>query len=237
MHFNAQRLTGLVFAHLVPDYVFQTSGITARKSKSIKGVAIHELIVIVSTAAVLSIYGWGGLLLSIVIAASHFIIDSLKMLTGKYFKRFNTVHFLLDQILHVSFILLCSSFFRGRPLQSFKINFNYFAVLDYFIIITYFSTVFSKTILFDIFNKKLSRIDFFIRGERIFDFMIILLVTMTFLINTFIGVAVLLAAAVVFYLIEAKKFNYSLIQLTVKAVVYLTIAVSSGFLLSGVIIK
>lgn len=235
MHFNTQLFTVLLFAHLLPDYVLQTSRITARKSKSIKGVAIHELIVIISTAAVLSIYGWGGLLLSIVIAASHFIIDSLKMLTGKFFKRFNTVHFLLDQILHVSVILLCSSFFTARPLQ--EINFNYFAVLDYFIIITYFSTVFSKTILFNIFREKLSHIDFFIRGERTFDFALILVVTIAFLINTIIGAAVLLAAVVVFYIIEAKKFNYSLIQLTTKAFVYLITAVSFRFLLSGFFIK
>jgi hypothetical protein len=51
MHIDAQLFTVLLFAHLLSDYVLQTSQITAMKSKSIKGVAVHELIVIVSTAA------------------------------------------------------------------------------------------------------------------------------------------------------------------------------------------
>jgi hypothetical protein len=78
---------------------------------------------------------------------------------------------------------------------------------------------------------------FFIRGERIVDSALILAVTIAFLINTAIGMAALIITAVVFYLIEAKKFNYSFIQLTAKAIVYVIIALSFRFLLSGIRMK
>jgi hypothetical protein len=221
MRLNTEFLMILIFAHLMSDYVFQTSKIAEEKAKSFRGVIIHEIVVFLVSTIVLSIYGLIGFLLSVIVSISHLAIDYTKMKVGKLIK-FKIVEFLIDQILHLGVIFLCEYLFRslvGDPIL--KVHFVGF--INYSLLITFMATVIVKTTLADIYRVGPRNSDFFIKYERLFDCLIVLIVAYSF-VNFLARIITLILAIVLFYFVETKYFSYSKHQIFLKAVLYIFFA-------------
>jgi len=219
----------LIFTHLMADYVFQTSKIAENKAKSFRGLVIHEIVVLLVSTIILSIYGLIGFLVAVIISISHFAIDYVKMKTSKFF-RFQTVNYLIDQMLHFGVIILCEYLFRSvvnEPIFELK----HVGFLDYVLIITFMATVIVKVVLADTNRFKPQNEGFFLKYERIFDCLIILVVVLTFF-NTLVGIITLILGIVVFYVAEIKYFKYSKNQILLKTVLYLIIAIAFRFLVN-----
>lgn len=231
MHLDLTLLMVLIFAHLLSDYVFQTSKIAMMKAMNIKGVIIHEVVVASISLIVMSSYGLRGLLIGLIVSSIHFAIDMLKLKTGKYFKRINTVQFLLDQIMHVSGIVICCLLFDGIK-SLIDINLQYVCLVNYVLIITYFSTVLSKTVILDAFNNSLVNKSFFIKFERIFDSAVVLSIAAAFFYSMVVGYISVLIVGAIFYLVGAKKFKYTFIQLLTKVIVYIITSMCFRFLIN-----
>lgn len=215
---NTDFLMSLIFAHLIGDYVFQTSRLAKNKANSIRGIIKHGIVVLCTNIIILGNYGLIGELAAILTSSFHFFIDYIKMRTKKYCK-FDTVHNLIDQISHFIVLISCDYCFRNLVPDPL-INIKYIGALNYLILITYVSTVIAKTILYDTYENNSLSSDFFIKYERLFDCLIILIVVFAF-INIFLGIVFLSLAAIVFYFIQTKYFKYSTKQTILKAVIYL----------------
>lgn len=227
---NTIFLMSLVFAHLMGDFVFQTSKLAKNKEKSIRGIIRHVIIVLIVNIAVLSNFSLFGVVAAVLIAISHFIIDYVKRVT-KVCCKCTTIHNLADQVLHFLFIFICFFYFKdmvGAPI----INIKYIGVLNYIILITFVSTVFAKTIICDISQVKQLSCEFFLEYERVFDCLIIIIVTFAF-VDIIKGIALLIIATAIFYVTQKKFFRYSPNQIIIKAVVYLIFACTFRFLACG----
>ena len=92
-----ETLTALIFAHVLADFLFQTNGMIAHKSKP--GVLLlHAGIVLLTAAGALG--QWDALPL-FVLAVAHLVIDAIKV-WGKFT---SLTAFLLDQTAHLATIL------------------------------------------------------------------------------------------------------------------------------------
>jgi len=229
MGLNTEFLMILIFAHLMADYVFQSSKIADNKAKSFRGIVIHEIIVLLVSTIILSIYGLIGFLVAAIISISHLAIDYTKMKTSKFF-RFQTVSYLIDQMLHFGVIILCEYLFRSKVNEPI-IKFEYAGLLNYILIITFMATVIVKVVLNDIYGDNSLTHNFFIKYERLYDCLIILIVALSFF-NTLAGIITLVIAIAVFYFAEVKYFKYSKYQIIFKAALYLIIASAFRFLVN-----
>ncbi len=224
---NTIFLMSLVFAHLMGDFVFQTSKLAENKEKSIRGIIQHVIIVLIVNIVVLSNFGLFGVVAAVLISISHFIIDYLKRVT-KGRCRYTTIHNLADQMLHFLFIFICYFYFKDMARETI-INIKYISILNYIILITFVSTVFAKTVLCDISQMKNLSCDFFLKYERAFDFLIIIIVTFAFA-DIITGIALLIIATAIFFVTQNKFFRYSSKQIIIKAAVYLIFACIFRFL-------
>ncbi|PYG85810.1 uncharacterized protein DUF3307 [Ruminiclostridium sufflavum DSM 19573] len=223
---NTDFLMLLIFAHLMGDYVLQTSNIAKKKAKSARGIVTHGIIVFFASAVFLGNYGLIGEMAAITISIIHFAIDYAKMKTKKYCKH-ESIHNIADQMLHLLVIIICYLFFKDM-LEEPVIKLKYIGMCNYLIIITYVSTVITKNILCDICEKR-PQCNFFLKYERIFDFFIVLIAVLSFF-NVLTGAAVSAIAATAFYLAETKYFKYSPRQAVLKAVIYIAFACVFRFL-------
>lgn len=89
----------LLLAHLVSDFLLQPVSLL-KKKKRIPGLAIHSLIN--GAVTYLFLADWSGWLVPVIITASHFLIDFGK----QRLKRRTSLIFLLDQVLHITVIVL-----------------------------------------------------------------------------------------------------------------------------------
>lgn len=87
----------LLLAHLIADFPLQTNWIFAMKLKSSKGIALHVFIHLIVTALLIK-EPVTVLPLFIILAATHFLIDWLKL---RYPTERQVPGFLLDQLLHL----------------------------------------------------------------------------------------------------------------------------------------
>ncbi len=94
-------LVKFLIAHLLADFVFQTAGMVKNKRWFSVHMFMHVGVVFLATG-LLSNY-W---LPSLVIAVIHYGIDGSKMLLQKRFSEHTLRFFLLDQLAHVSVILV-----------------------------------------------------------------------------------------------------------------------------------
>lgn len=95
-----QLLMCLFLAHLVGDFLLQTSSLAKKKQKSAWMMALHSLIN--GAVSYLLLANWTIWLVPLIITVSHFLIDFAK----SRFKKDSLWLFLADQVLHLSIILL-----------------------------------------------------------------------------------------------------------------------------------
>lgn len=94
----------MFLAHLVGDYVLQWDALAQWKSREMKGVIVHSLILFLVTALFAFAFDptwWSGVLL---IGVSHFVIDAMQFYVK--FPVSPLVRFIFDQTLHFIFIIL-----------------------------------------------------------------------------------------------------------------------------------
>jgi len=219
----------LICTHLMADYVFQTSKIALNKSKSLRGVVIHGIIVLLVSTIILSIYGLIGVLIAGIISVIHFTIDYTKMKARKYL-RFGIVYYLIDQTLHLGVIIVCEYWFRSVVDEPI-IQLRHVGVLNYAIIITLMATVITNMVLTDIYGDGLFTRGVFIKNERIFDSLLIILVAIAFN-NTFVGIITLAMASVGFVFTGIRYFKYSRYQMVFKLMTFLVIGSAFRFLVN-----
>jgi hypothetical protein len=100
-----QLTLSLLLAHLVGDFLLQTSSLAKMKKKSLRMMVLHSLIN--GAAAYLFLASWRAWLVPLIISVSHFLIDFAK----SRFKKDSLWLFLADQALHVSIMLLFVVFY------------------------------------------------------------------------------------------------------------------------------
>lgn len=227
MKLNLEFLMLIILAHLIADYVFQTSKMAQNKAKNIKGVFKHGMVVSVVNALILSVYGIKGLLISAVVSVSHIIIDYLKLRTMKWVKLF-TIQFIIDQAIHLIVIFICAYEFGiwvGEPVIGLK----YIEEINYFFIVTFFATIFVKIFMSDVYGNRVYDDGFFKRNERPSDLLVLILLSQA-LFNT-INEVMLLIILPVFCFIQHRCFKFSKDQILFKCVIYFIIAVGFRFII------
>ncbi len=93
----------LYLGHLFGDYVLQTSWIAANKPKMKRVLLIHVFLVYLSQMFFLAGKGflWKGFLVSTIIAALHYVIDTVKIKT----KSNSWKGYVIDQVFHLLTVL------------------------------------------------------------------------------------------------------------------------------------
>lgn len=94
----------MLLAHLVGDYVLQWDGLAQWKSRELRGVLVHSVILAGVTAAFalpINPDWWIGIL---IISISHLVIDALQFFLRPAISPL--VRFIIDQIAHFFFIIL-----------------------------------------------------------------------------------------------------------------------------------
>lgn len=101
MEITALILLYLIIGHLVGDFFLQPSGLVAYKQKSIYGILLHALIILIAQSLLLLPYLNSFKVASILIGIGvlHFAIDYAKIKIKKW-KELPIIPFLLDQITH-----------------------------------------------------------------------------------------------------------------------------------------
>lgn len=116
--FTAQQgnlLVRLLLAHLLADFVFQTKFMLADKKWLSKGMGAH--IATVGLATFLFSLDWQ---ITLIVAFSHWIMDSLKIQWQQTKEKEQKALFFLDQAVHVGVILLVWVFRCGNGKEFFR---------------------------------------------------------------------------------------------------------------------
>jgi|WetSurMetagenome_2_1015567.scaffolds.fasta_scaffold69639_3 hypothetical protein len=101
----SQLMISLFLAHLVGDFLLQTSSLAKKKRKSVWMMALHSFIN--GAVSYLFLANWTTWLVPLIITVSHFVID----FTKSRFKKDSLWLFLGDQALHLSVVLLLVVFY------------------------------------------------------------------------------------------------------------------------------
>jgi len=124
-----------LLAHLIADFLLQPKKLIEWKYKSWKGTAMHAFIhLLVMIVIVLPVaYSINGFVAILLLAASHFLIDLSKIeYQGRWKGYF--LSFVVDQIVHLTFILLAAFFAgisgHGEP-PLFKLFHDFFGFDDF----------------------------------------------------------------------------------------------------------
>jgi len=97
-------IIAMFLAHLVGDYVLQWDALAQWKSRELRGVIVHSVVLFAVTALFalwIDSGWWAGVLL---ISVSHFTVDAGQFLFRPTISPL--LRFLIDQLLHLFFILL-----------------------------------------------------------------------------------------------------------------------------------
>lgn len=98
-------LIKLFLAHLIGDFVFQSKkSIKQKEKKKLKSSVLYIHIIIHFIILVLLLWDFSLWPIIVMITVSHFIIDALKLVFQK--QKTRRLWFFLDQLLHISMILL-----------------------------------------------------------------------------------------------------------------------------------
>lgn len=108
--------------HILGDFYFQSNALSEKKQNEYKYVAFHGFIYLMSSLACVILYWSVPLMITvIVLAVSHFIIDSAKFIYINK-KGHNTRIYILDQLIHIIIVAVAASFLGGtgfelKPIQ------------------------------------------------------------------------------------------------------------------------
>ncbi|MCK4533056.1 DUF3307 domain-containing protein [bacterium] len=131
----------LILAHLLADFTLQTNRIAEKKSKDLFGVFIHSFIFLILSLSLSVGFLGKNWIYIVIIALSHFFIDTLRMIGIKKYKQTdNVLFFILDQVFHLSIIFLvwkCCLVFSAPLLRE-----RWVIILSLYIIATHFATIF-----------------------------------------------------------------------------------------------
>lgn len=158
----------LLIAHLIGDFFLQPTSLVDKKKNSIKGLIIHTSIYTLIVLFVLVLFGnvWEIIFWSVLIFASHFGIDYLRIKATKRWKN-NTLSFwgfIADQVMHIVLIVIISLVIKsnlnsiGNAIYNipFLRDLDLNKALDYclaFLIVLTPASVFIKHFFNYIFNK------------------------------------------------------------------------------------
>lgn len=99
----------LLVTHILGDFYLQSETLAKRKETAFRYVSLHGLIYLLcSVLCAVPLWSWPLLLVQVCLAASHFLVDSIKFLLTKN-KPQNAAVFTLDQIIHLLLIASASS--------------------------------------------------------------------------------------------------------------------------------
>lgn len=100
----------LIVAHFLADFTFQPADLALKKTEKFSFLFIHSVIYVatLSIAIFLFLDFSSAILLNIVIAVSHFLIDWVRKTLDRKFRKKAVffISFLVDQILHISILVL-----------------------------------------------------------------------------------------------------------------------------------
>lgn len=108
-------LVKLLLAQFISDFVLQTNRMVENKRWFSKSMLLHIVIVYVTTALLSGWWEW-----SLLIAASHWLIDSIKIELTKRQAYSGMVLFTGDQLLHVAVIILVWAYTQDAWLELAK---------------------------------------------------------------------------------------------------------------------
>lgn len=95
----------LLFAHVVGDFLCQTdSYCLAKQEKGVHSWHSYVHAIIITLLSWLALGGWSYWWIALIIGASHWCVDLMK-------REDNFISFVIDQVLHVLILLLCSLVF------------------------------------------------------------------------------------------------------------------------------
>jgi hypothetical protein len=106
----------LLFAHMLADYTLQTNWLIVRKGQSWDGLALHGLMVFVTSVLVLYRYLDILLIPLIILSLIHTFQDWVKIYTGPRIKIHPFIPYMIDQLCHYIAIIIMQSLF-GSQLQ------------------------------------------------------------------------------------------------------------------------
>lgn len=215
-----------LFSHFTGDFVFQTDKIAYLKSKGVKGLLIHSLVVTAIQIACMSLFGFKGIIAAFLAGCVHFFIDWLKSSTNNSFSRFQALFFIIDQALHILVLLGFSMLFASDIPSGTSIT-VYAKYGIAFITSTYIASVYVKILLRDLF-PPLKNEAFFKAGERITDMLFGLAAAGVVLVSNIVYLPLILCQAVVYYIVQKRIFKYSLLIIIIKFVTLLVFAVISA---------
>lgn len=226
---NKEFFTLFVLAHLIGDYVLQTNHIAKIKAEGFKGVAIHTLLVGLAQLCLLSFFGIGGIVAALVGAGIHFLIDCLKIILSKSFKKRELLLYLADQLLHLLVIMLLTFVFA--PAESGGESYLPYARLFIaFIVLFYTSTVTAKTVVRNFFPEMVN-CSFFEKNERWSDALVGGLLYASFVIHPVLAIFASVIGAFVYCRIQKSVYRYRLqVSLAKYATLVLFVLLAAFFL-------
>ncbi|WFD10529.1 DUF3307 domain-containing protein [Tepidibacter hydrothermalis] len=219
---NVSFFLVFILGHLVGDFVLQTNKVAIMKSTSKKGVFIHSLIVFVSQAVLLSIYGINGIIASLLNFIIHYSIDSLKENINKHIKKYKFIIFVLDQIIHIVGIYILSLNF-GLTNNILMIDLSLIKILITIIVLTYVSSVMVIILIRDI-DSSLIEKRFFKKKERIIDALTNLMVWLLFYLPLFWSISLVILLFYFYQKYQKEFFDYNLKIIAIKYFVFIIIS-------------
>jgi len=104
------KLFFLIFfiSHLLGDFFFQSEKLAQKKSEKYKFLLLHSLLYLaIIVICILPFWSLPLFFATIILAASHYIIDNLKFALSKKYGDHKTLYF-IDQLLHITCIFIAS---------------------------------------------------------------------------------------------------------------------------------
>jgi hypothetical protein len=220
-----------LFAHLLGDFVLQTDKIAYMKACGLKGIAVHCVIVTAVQTLLMGLFGFRGILAGLAGGVIHFLIDYLKVLSGRLARRTQFIFFIFDQALHITVITILSIIFSSprNGFNSYTIYIRYFIGI---IVLAYVSTVAVKIILRD-FIDRVRREAFFRKNERYIDSLTAVALWLILFLPTILACILALVLLPVYIKIQRKKLDYDIMVAAIKYLILMSSACLVFFLIAG----
>ena len=153
----------LLLGHLLGDFTFQTNKIAENKSRNLKWILLHTLIV-TSIMLIISIpFGSRLMFLVLLNGIAHFLIDYYKSLINAKKSVLSFIYFLIDQTLHLLMIYIIS-LINVDEYSTLPFDKRTIIILITLVFIISFSAVFIQYFLKVFFPKNSN--NFFTNNER-----------------------------------------------------------------------
>jgi len=209
-----QAILSLLLAHLVGDFLLQSSALAKKKKNSVWIMVLHSIIN--GVVSYLLLANWTIWLVPLVITLSHFLVDFAK----SRFKKDTLWLFLIDQTLHVAVILLLVVFYvlPNNILSNWFLNFpdaapTVMIILSSLILLTFAGGIFIgycvhpfQEQIKDYYKKvKKAPVEGLKEGGKVIGWLERLLIFVFVLTGQYAGVGFLIAAKSVFRFGELKE--------------------------------